>query len=81
MIKRKYIDCICDGCALRITQDTEEGYEYFEIAVVLVGKPAYSFGYRLRQIWNIIRTGQPYGDQIVFEKEDYDKLKKFINEL
>ncbi len=80
-VKREYIDCLCDNCALRITHDSDPDWNYFEIAIVMVGKPAYSFGYRLKQIWNIIRTGQPYGDQIVFEPKDYEKLKKIILEL
>ncbi len=80
-VNREYIECICDGHALRITHDTDPDWDYFEVAVLSVGKPAYSFGYRLRQIWNIIRTGQPYGDQIIFERKDFDRLKKIILDL
>jgi len=37
-----------------------------------------SWHYRLRQIWKIIRTGEPYEDQFVLQKKDTPKLVEFL---
>jgi len=30
---------------------------------------------KLKQIWHIIRTGEPYRDYMIFNQQEFDKLK------
>jgi hypothetical protein len=39
-----------------------------------------SWRYKLRCIWHILKTGRPYGDEVVLEKKDLEELQTYINE-
>jgi hypothetical protein len=39
-----------------------------------------SWNYRLRCIWHILKTGRPYGDEVILEKKDLLELKEYVDE-
>ena len=39
-----------------------------------------SWAYRLKCIWHILKTGRPYGDEVILEKKDILELKEYIDE-
>ena len=38
-----------------------------------------SFSYKLKCIWHILKHGRPYGDEVILNKDDLIKLKKYID--
>lgn len=36
--------------------------------------------YRFKCIWHILKTGRPYGDEVILQKKDLLELKEYIDE-
>lgn len=75
----KFFPCSCHGHALHIMkfEDEEECYA----SIWISGHQNPNWKYKLRQIWRIIKTGTPYGDEVVLSKEEALNLSKHINSL
>ena len=80
--KTEYVECVSDCEILRIAKIKWDNNDYsiYELAIFSRAK-RYGLLYRLRQIWQILRYGNPYNDNILFEPEEFAKLKKIINKL
>ena len=81
--KLEYIECVSDCEVLRIAKiswDDVKDYYIYEIAIFSRAK-RYGFWYRLRQIWEIIRYGNPYNDNIIFEPDEFETFKTKINSI
>ena len=76
-MKEIYIPCDCGTEVLRIELD-DETKEYF--IGIYQFKKGYTIRDKLRYIWRIIKTGEPYGDQIVINKDKMEELIGFIKE-
>ena len=71
----KYIGCDCGSEVLRIEYDDET--KEFYIGVYQLIKQ-YSWRDKLHYIWQILRKGEPYGDQICLRKNSALELKEYI---
>ena len=61
-----------------------EGYEMGDFAVslgIFRHRRDISWSNRLRHIWQIIRKGMPYSDDMYLERETYKDFVKFINSI
>ena len=74
-----HLTCSCHCHQLHLEKDEEVGMWY-----VSVWQRGYSietsWRYRFRCIWHILKTGRPYGDEVVLEKQDMVELKEYIDE-
>jgi len=92
--KKIFIECECGTHLLQVTNDVEifdsinsvtdkpRVRQEFELAMFTYGtyhsKP--SFWERLRIIWNYLKTGRMYSDQLILSPDEAKKLADFINE-
>ncbi len=72
-----FCSCGCEAVILSYYPDDE----YKEIFLSMwesrpAGKPSWS--YRLRLIWQIIRKGYPYADEIILKPDDARKLGEML---
>jgi hypothetical protein len=72
-----YIPCDCSDEVLGIEYDEESKCFYLGIYEF---KRKYSIRDKLRGIWRILRTGEPYGDQMVISKENMESIKSYLDE-
>ena len=72
-----YIPCDCGAEVLGIEYDDESDCFYLGIYEF---KRKYSVRDKLRGIWRIIMTGEPYGDQMVISKEKMKEIRKQLDE-
>lgn len=72
-----FLQCSCGVEMIHIVRE-EEG-DYF----VSIYRQQRNRGLlnRLRHIWSIIRTGEPYGDDVVLTRGDAEKMGKFLLEI
>lgn len=70
------IKCDCHTEALEISCDKR--YKVFDICLWNQGHPSWGWGYRLKHIWKILRSGQPYGDCVILSEHKAKQLTKFI---
>ena len=84
MNKIKYYDCGCGCGILRVEANIFPPGEPFDneyfVSIYQGSKNRFRIIDRLRICWNTLIHGQPYGDQIVLDKEDAKDLSKFIDE-
>jgi hypothetical protein len=74
--KKIYLHCQCGCSVLHLEKDEDFGVEL--CMILFKTMRCNSWHYRLRQIWKIIRTGEPYEDQFVLRKQDIPKLVEFL---
>ena len=74
-----HLTCSCHSHALHMQKDEECDYWYISFwqRGHQTGNP---WKYRLICIWNILRTGTPYGDEVILEKKDMLELKEYLEE-
>lgn len=71
-----YYECDCGCTILRVEYNKKDGEFYFSIYDGHKGKMPWS--QRLRHGVRIAMSGEPYGDQIIFNKKDAEQLAKDI---
>jgi len=72
----KYIGCDCGEEVLRIEYDDETKEFYLGILEFKSNKTP--FLNRLRLIYHILKSGEPYGDQIILRKNSAIELAEYI---
>jgi hypothetical protein len=74
-----HLTCSCHTHELHFEKDFED-----EMWYVSFWQRGYvsetSWRYRIKCIWHILKTGRPYGDEVVLEKKDLIELKEYIDE-
>ena len=78
MERMVYVECSCGGEVVKIEYDKEVDSYYFAV-FTLDGRR--SWRNRLRQIWHIIRTGEPYSDNAVISSNDMNRVVEFIDQI
>jgi hypothetical protein len=78
---RLHLECSCLSHALHI--DKEESVEndpcpMWYVSIWLRGHSSKRWKYRWGQFWQILKTGEPYGDEVVLEKKDLLELQEYI---
>ena len=72
----KYIGCVCGEEVLRIEYDDET--KEFDLCILEFKSNKTSFLDRLRLIYHILKSGDPYGDQIILRKNSAIELVDYI---
>lgn len=82
--KELHLTCSCHSHELHIERDdlSEEKihsvwYGSFWIRGYRGEK---SWRWSLRQMWEILKTGKPYGDEVVLSKEHLEELQVYVQE-
>ena len=74
-----HLTCSCHCHQLHVEKDHDDDMWY-----ISMWQRGYtvetSWRYRLRCIWYILKTGRPYGDEVVLEKKDMIELKEYVDE-
>ena len=74
-----HITCGCHTHELHFEKDHEEDMWY--VSFLQRGYMSEnSWKYRFRCIWQILKTGRPYGDEVILNKSDLIKLQQYIKE-
>ena len=73
-----YYPCECSQSLIQLEIEKEEDWKGVYFAIFECGQPIHSLGNKLRNIWKIIRTGTPFGDQIILKFSDARALAKNI---
>lgn len=76
-----FIKCDCGGCSvLEVSFDKE--YEQFNLAVWVYhpGEPALSKKERIRWCDRIMKTGRPWADHTIVNKQDAQRLAEFLKQ-
>lgn len=79
MTKEKFFVCSCRSHALHLMKFKNEDECY--VSIWLNGHEDLGWKYKLRQIWQILKTGKPYGDEVVLTKDSALQLSKFVETL
>lgn len=72
----KYFRCSCSMEVLALEQD--DGLVYVSIFEM---QKRNSLWQRIRHCWQILTTGTPYGDSVVFDKQTVEELRNHLDEI
>jgi hypothetical protein len=72
----RYFTCDCSYEILKVQKDTEGDLVYFSIYKQDSKRSLFQ---KLKFIWGIITTGEPYEDQIVLNTKNAKELAKFLD--
>ena len=75
----KYYECSCGCNTMRIEYDEE--LDEFYISVYELHGNRMPMIHRIRHAIKILLSGDPYGDQMVFDEETVNKLVKDIKDI
>ena len=83
--KNCYIQCSCmtEILHLEYEKSHEDWPEELNISFYTYGirDSYYSWRFKLRHIWRILKYGTPYSDAIVLNEKEIEVLKEFLNGL
>jgi len=71
-----YLDCDCHMEILGVEYDKDIDMFFLGIYRMSEGSNLIQ---RLRHIWRIIKTGKPYGDDIVLNRETATRLSEYLS--
>jgi len=74
-----HLTCSCHSHQLHIIKDDDIDVWYVSFWIRGYVTET-SWRYRLKCIWHILKTGRPYGDEVILEKKDIIELKEYIEE-
>ena len=72
-----FYECACGGCTVMRLQYDDE-LEEFYLSMYNDYKAKFSWWWRLRQFYHILKYGVPYEDQLILSKKDAKRLVKDI---
>jgi hypothetical protein len=77
--KELHLTCECHTHELHFEKDYEE-----EMWFVSFWQRGYavdtSWIYKLKCIWHILKTGRPYGDEVILNKKHLEELRNYIED-
>jgi hypothetical protein len=76
--RQKFFMCECSSHALSVTKFEDEDEFYFSIWHE-AALERLSLLQRIRYIWKILKSGSPYGDQLILSSEKIESLINFLN--
>ena len=74
----EFIECACIGEGISISKWDDEEEIYMSWFVEGHGAGRYAWRYRLQHIWQIIRKGYPYLDDLILSKQDAGRLARTL---
>lgn len=76
--KVAYARCSCSNEVLLVEYNEE--WKEFNISIYELSHET-TWKQKFRYIWRIIKTGAPYGDQVVPDKEEMRDIQQLLNEV
>lgn len=73
-----YIECSCGTEVLRVQYDEE--LDTYDISMFSLHKD-YSWKHKIQQIWHILKTGEPYSDQMVVSRKELAELGMYMADI
>lgn len=76
----KTLPCACHSEKIHFEWDEE--FEQLNLSIwEPYGTERFSFLHRLRHCWKILKTGIPYGDQVLLDKKSVNSMISFLKEI
>lgn len=73
----KIVDCACFGEGLRVQWEQDDRDFYVsKWGYIPQGKPTWR--YRIKVIWKVLTTGDPYHDELILHADDAKQLADWI---
>lgn len=76
--KEEFFMCDCHSEGLYLVADKEDKLVYASFFSIGINPKQLNFFGKIRYIWNILKSGKPFEDQLVFS---FDKTKKLAAKL
>lgn len=77
-----FIRCDCDNEVLVVRYDGElDSLDLCLFETQSSFKYKMSWSQKLRYLYNLFKTGQPFTDQIILQRQQIEELKGFLNTL
>jgi hypothetical protein len=73
-----HLTCSCHTHELHFEKDQEEDMWYVSFWIRGYINET-SWRYKLKCIYHILKTGRPYGDEVILDIEDLRQLKEYID--
>lgn len=77
--KELHLTCSCHSHQLHLEKDDDDCMWYGSFWIRGYGTES-TWKFRLRMIWQILKTGTPYGDEIVLQRKDMEELLAYVQE-
>ena len=80
--KEIHLTCECHSHELHIERDTFDGDEHpmWYGSFWMRGYSEKKWTWRWRVLWHVLKTGRPYGDEVVLSREHLEELSKYVQE-
>jgi hypothetical protein len=80
--KEIHLECSCHSHALHIERDPffDKGDQLWYGSFWMRGYSQKDFWWKWRVAWEVLKTGKPYGDEVVLNKEHLQELSDYIQE-
>ena len=77
-----HIECDCHSHALHIERDPifDDKDPIWYGSFWMRGYSSKDWKWKWRIVWHVIKTGRPYGDEVVLKKEHLKELSEYISE-
>lgn len=75
--KELFIKCECGSEVININKDPD--FDEFYISIFRYRHLKPGLKYRLRYCWHILKTGEPYKDETIINKESAKNIVKFLS--
>ena len=79
-VNELFVACSCRSEVLLI--EYQEEYHDWNLAMYQSGvgnNNKLKFRERIRWAWNLLRTGKPFTDEVIFQREDIERIVSFLN--
>lgn len=77
----EFVVCSCQTEGIYLVKHKTEPEVYISFFSHGINPKKMNFMSKVRYIWNLIKTGKPFEDQIVLDAAAVAKLKKLLNKI
>lgn len=76
-----HITCDCHAHELHFERDSEDIKPWWYISFWIQGyRTTSTWKWRLKYVWHILRTGRPYGDEVILSEPQMKELLVYIQQ-
>ncbi|NBW58384.1 hypothetical protein EBR43_11550 [bacterium] len=84
MSKRKiecFIACSCHSEGIYLVKQADDDFLYLSFFSQGINPKRFNWRDKCRYIWNVLKHGKPFEDELVMDKLAVAKLKKILNKI
>lgn len=74
-ISKIFLDCDCGSEVMQVEKDP--AFNEFFVSIY-TRHPQMTLWNKFRHIWQVLRTGEPFADQIIINEEEAQRLAEFL---